>query len=418
MIGKAVQSATDRTIQSGVYFFATAMLVAMAALFLLTRAFGGGHPFWGYVQAFAEAAMVGGLADWFAVTALFRHPLGLPVPHTAIIPRNKDRIGDALASFLRSNFLTPVVVARRMGRLDLASAVARFLTLPSGLADRLRHGASRLVADILEAFDHERLGGMAKAALVQRLSAIDLAPLLGQALESAMRDGRHAPVLDALIRWAGKTLEGNEQLIRQMVHEKAGKILRWTGLDETLASAILDGLLRLIGEMESDPAHPLRLRAQEGLEVLVERLRHDPVMQARVAAIRDEIIANPAMQNWIDGLWEQARAALLRAARDPQAALAGRLGEVVRQMGASILDDAGLRAAINRFARRAVVGMTASYGDAIVRLVSETVRGWDAGTITERLERTVGRDLQYIRINGTLVGGLVGLAIHAVDQMF
>lgn len=410
--------AGDKSSGKGVYLWATAMLVGMAALFIVVRMFGGSHPFWGYVQAFAEAAMVGGLADWFAVTALFRHPLGLPVPHTAIIPRNKDRIGEALAAFLRSNFLTPVVVARRMGRLDLASAVARFLTLPSGLADRLRHGASRLVADILEALDHERLGGMAKAALAQRLSAIDLAPLLGQSLEAAMRDGRHAPVLDALIRWAGKTLDGNEHLIRQMVHEKAGKILRWTGLDEPLATAILEGLLRLIGEMENDPDHPLRLRAQEGLEVLVERLQHDPVMQARVAAIRDEIIANSAMQRWIDGLWEQARVAMLHAARDPQAALAGRLGEVLRQMGASILDDAGLRRAINRFVRRAVVGMTASYGDAIVRLVSETVRGWDAGTITERLERTVGRDLQYIRINGTLVGGLVGLAIHAVDQLF
>lgn len=399
-----------------VHIVATAMLFAMAALFVGARWLGPVHPSIGYVQAFAEAAMVGGLADWFAVTALFRHPLGLPIPHTAIIPRNKDRIGEALAMFLRGNFLTPRVVARRMGRLDIAGAVGRFLTQPQGVEGRLRLGASRLVADLLDALDHERLGGMAKSALVQRLSALNLAPLLGQALEAAMRDGRHAPVLDAMIGWAGKMLEGNEALIRQMVHDRAGKILRWTGLDETLSNAILDGLLRLIAEMKADAEHPLRLKAQEGLESLAHRLQHDSALQARVAHIRDEIIANPAMQRWIDGLWEQARHALLRAARDPQAALAGRLGEALQHMGANLQGDLRLRTTINRFARRAVVGMTASYGDSIVKLVSETVRSWDARTVTERLEASVGRDLQYIRINGTLVGGLVGIAIHAIDS--
>ncbi|MGD9810949.1 MAG: DUF445 domain-containing protein [Sphingobium sp.] len=398
------------------HMIATGMLVAMAALFLAARWFADVHPAAGFVQAFAEAAMVGGLADWFAVTALFRHPLRIPIPHTAIIPKNKDRIGDALAAFLRGNFLVPQVVARRMGRLDVAGAVGRFLASPrEGVAGRLRQGASRLAADLLEAMDQERLGGMAKGALVQRLSALNLAPLLGQALEAAMREGRHEPVIDTGIRWAARTLDDHADMIRDMVHARAGKILRWTGLDETLANAIIDGLLKLLVEMEADPEHPVRLRALEGLERLAWRLQHEPEMQAKVARIRDEIIANPAMQRWIDGLWEQGRAALLKAARDPQAALAGRLGEVMRQAGASMEGDARLKSVINRFSRRAVVGLTASYGDGIVKLVSETVRGWDAQTVTDRLERTVGRDLQYIRVNGTLVGGLVGLAIHTVD---
>lgn len=400
------------------HIVATGLLLAMAVLFLAARWFADIHPAAGFVQAFAEAAMVGGLADWFAVTALFRHPLRLPIPHTAIIPRNKDRIGDALAAFLRSNFLTPAVVARRMGRLDVAGAVGRFLARPDGeVAARLRQGASRLAADLLEAMDQERLGGMVKGALAQRLSALDVAPLLGQALEAAMREGRHEPVLDSGVRWAARALEAQAEMIRQMVHERAGKILRWTGLDEKLANAILEGLLKLLAEMEADPRHPVRLRALEGLERLAHRLQHEPEMRARVAHIRDEIIANPAMQRWIEGLWEQGRTALLAAARDPQAALAGRLGEVVKHAGASMQGDPALRAVINRFARRAVVGLTASYGDGIVKLVSETVRGWDARTVTDRLERTVGKDLQYIRVNGTLVGGLVGLAIHTVDVM-
>ncbi|MEZ7275077.1 DUF445 domain-containing protein [Sphingobium sp. 10 DY56-G10] len=396
---------------------ATGMLVAMALLFVLARATVHLHPAIGFIQAFAEAAMVGGLADWFAVTALFRHPLGLPIPHTAIIPRNKDRIGDTLAIFLRDNFLTPAVVARRMRHMDVAAAAGRFLASPSGGDGRLREGASRLIADILEALDQERLGGMVKGAIGQRLRAINIAPLAGQAIEAAMRDGRHGPVMDGIIHWADRTLEANEHLIRQMVHERAGKVLRWTGLDENLADAILSGLRKLLAEMAQDAGHPLRLKAEEGMAKLAFDLQFDLDMQAKVAGVRDEILDNPAMQRWIDGLWEQARAGLLRAVRDPGRAMAGRLGEALRALGATLQQEARLRLVINRFARRAAVGATASYGDAIVRLVSDTVRGWDAGTVTTRLEHAVGRDLQYIRINGTLVGGLVGLAIHAIDTL-
>jgi uncharacterized membrane-anchored protein YjiN (DUF445 family) len=397
---------------------ATGMLLAMALLFLVARATAHVHPAIGFVQAFAEAAMVGGLADWFAVTALFRHPLGLPIPHTAIIPRNKDRIGDTLALFLRDNFLIPAVVARRMQRLDVAGAAGRFLASPSGGDGRLREGASRLAADMLEALDQERLGGMVKGAIAQRLRGMNLSPLIGQAIEAAMRDGRHAPVMDGIIHWVDRTLEANDHLIRQMVHDRAGKILRWTGLDENLSNAIIDGLRRLLAEMAADPGHSLRLKAEEGMAKLAQDLQFDAATQERVSRIRDEIVDNPAMQRWIDGLWEQARSGLLRAVRDPGKAMAGRLGEALQQLGATLQEDARLRLLINRFVRRAAVGATAAYGDSIVTLVSETVRGWDAGTVTSRLEGAVGRDLQYIRINGTLVGGLVGLAIHAVDTFF
>jgi uncharacterized membrane-anchored protein YjiN (DUF445 family) len=396
---------------------ATGMLLAMAALFVAARATAHLHPAIGFVQAFAEAAMVGGLADWFAVTALFRHPLGLPIPHTAIIPRNKDRIGDTLAIFLRDNFLTPAVVARRMRHMDVAAAAGRFLASPSGGDGRLREGAPRLVADILEALDQERLGGMVKGAIGQRLRAINMGPLIGQAIEAAMRDGRHGPVMDSLIQWADRALEANEHLIRQMVHERAGKVLRWTGLDENLANAILTGLRKMLADMAEDPEHSLRLKAEEGMAKLALDLQQDVEMQAKVAKIRDEILDNPAMQRWIEGMWEQARAGLLRAVRDPGKAMAGRFGEALRALGGTLQQEARLRLVINRFVRRAAVGATASYGDAIVRLVSDTVRGWDAGTVTARLEGAVGRDLQYIRINGTLVGGLVGLAIHAIDTL-
>ncbi|WP_028966850.1 DUF445 domain-containing protein [Sphingomonas phyllosphaerae] len=392
------------------------LLVVMAAAFFASRALESRHPAWGFVRAFAEAAMVGGLADWFAVTALFRHPLGLPIPHTAIIPRNKDRIGDQLAQFLREYFLIPAVVARRMQRIDVAAAAGRWLANPRGAGgSRLTRGISRLATEVLQALDQERLGGMVRAMMVARVRETELSPMLGRALAAAMAEERHRPVIDALVRWMRGALGSNEHLIRAMVHDRAGTVLRWTGLDETLANKIIDGLDKLVAEMADNPEHPLRLKVEEAMASVAERLQHDPALQARVETVKIELLENPAMQDWINGLWEQARAAMLRAARDPDALMAGKLGEALHQLGATLQDDPRLGRIINRFVRRAAVGAAADYGDAIVRLVSETVRGWDAQTVTQRLENAVGKDLQFIRINGTLVGGLVGVVIHSID---
>jgi uncharacterized membrane-anchored protein YjiN (DUF445 family) len=396
---------------------ATGLLLLMAATFFASGALIGTHPVWGFVQAFSEAAMVGGLADWFAVTALFRHPLGLPIPHTAIVPRNKDRIGDTLAQFLRDNFLIPGVVARRMRPLDIAGVAGRWLANPPGGAGRVRKGASRLVVEMLQAFDPDRLGGMVKTTIGQRLRSTDVSPILGQLLKAAIAENRHAPLLDSTIRWACRALTANEHLVRQMVHDRAGSMLRWTGLDETVADKLIDGLDKLLVDMAENPDHPLRLKAEEGLDRLAWELQYDLKTRERVESLKAELIDNPAMQRWLDGLWEQAREAMLKVARDPEAAMAGKLGDMLRQLGETLQHDAALARTINRFLRRAVVGVAADYGDGIVRLVSETVRGWDADTITRRLENAVGRDLQYIRVNGTIVGGLVGLVIHGVDLM-
>ncbi|MEA3044488.1 MAG: hypothetical protein QOH47_2326 [Sphingomonadales bacterium] len=401
----------------GMRALATAMLAGMAAIFIAATRLDHLHPAWGFVRAFAEAGLVGGIADWFAVTALFRHPLGLPIPHTAIIPRNKDRIGDTLANFLKDNFLTPSVVARRMKTLDVAGAIGRFLALPRGGEGRLRAGGSRLLADILEALDEEKLGGMVKAAVAERLRRVEIAPLLGQTLEAAITEERHVPLVDGIVTWAGRTLDANEDLIRDMVHQRAGWILKLAGLDAKLADAIVDGLRRLTIDMAVDPHHPLRAKAEEGLARLAAGLRADPELQARVEAWKEEMIENEAVAGWIGGVWENSRAGLLKGARDPDAALAGRFGEALRQLGETLQQEPRLKAAINQFARRATVGMVASYGDGIVTLVSDTVRAWDARTISDRLEGAVGRDLQYIRINGTLVGGLVGVVIHSIEVL-
>jgi uncharacterized membrane-anchored protein YjiN (DUF445 family) len=401
----------------GMKVVATGLLVVMAAVFALTRVMQPVHPWLGYVKAFAEAAMVGGLADWFAVTALFRHPLGLPIPHTAIIPRNKDRIGEALASFIRENFLIPSVVARRMQRLDVAGAAGRFLQTPAGEGTRIRAGASRLIADVFESLDDERLGGIVKGAISTRLRKMEVAPLLGHALASAINDDRHVPMLEAAIRWTARALDANEQLIREMVRKKANWALKLAGLDTKLADSIINGLRKLTVEMSTDPAHPVRVKVEEALAQLANDLQTRPETRERVEAIKEQLLDNQSVSLWLDALWQRGREAIIKAARNPDAVMAGKLGEVLKSMGGTLEKDRRIRAAINQFARRAVVGMAASYGGSIVKLVSETIRGWDAQTVTNRLEAAVGRDLQYIRINGTLVGGLVGLVLYAVDKL-
>jgi uncharacterized membrane-anchored protein YjiN (DUF445 family) len=394
---------------------ATGLLIVMALVFFGLKPWADAHPAVGFVRAFAEAAMVGGLADWFAVTALFRHPMGLPIPHTAIVPRNKERIGNALAAFLLKNFLIPRLIARRMRGVDVAGAVGRFLAEPAEGGGRLRRGASRMLAEALAALDQDRLGGMAKSALADRLREVDLAPLLGQALTAALAEGRHQPLLDGMVSWGSKTLDLNAQMIHQMVHDNSGTIVRFTGIDEAISNRIVAGLQKLLADMAAERDHPLRIRVEESLERLAHDLQHDADRKAQVARVRDELLANPAVKRWLDGLWEQGRAALLRAANNPETVLAGRIGELVRQLGTTLGEDPGIRRRVNRYARRVVVGMADSYGETALKLVSDTIRGWDARTITDRLEREVGDDLQFIRINGTLVGGLVGTLIHAVE---
>src|SRR4051795_6505716 len=401
----------------GMKVVATGLLVVMGVVFFATRPFEHQYPALGYVKAFAEAAMVGGLADWFAVTALFRHPLGLPIPHTAIIPRNKDRIGEALANFLKENFLIPSVVARRMRNIDVAGATGRFLQTPAGEGNRIRAGASRLIADIFESLDDERLGGIVKGAIASRIRTMEISPLLGHALASAINEDRHVPMLEAAIRWTARALDANEPLIREMVHKKANWVLKLAGLDAKLADAIIDGLRKLTVEMSTDPAHPVRIKIEEALAQLANDLQARPETRARVEAMKEQLLDNQSVSLWLDALWQKGREAIIRAARNPDAVMAGKLGEILKSMGGTLEKDPRIRQAINQFPRRAVVGTAASYGGSIVKLVSETIRGWDAQTVTNRLEAAVGRDLQYIRINGTLVGGLVGLVLHVLDSL-
>ncbi len=255
--------------------------------------------------------MVGGMADWFAVTALFRHPFGIPIPHTAIIPENKNRIADTMAGFLREYFLTPAVVARRMASMNLARGAGEFMAEGEAATDtsasrgvsgsRLGSGAADLFVDLLESLDPERLGGQVKAGLSRQLDKLEVAPLIGQMLTASIADKRHLPLVDSIIRWAGLTLEDNEEMVRGMINQRTNALVRWVGLDEKIANSVIDGLYRLLAEVLVDPKHPLRAKIEEGLEKLAHDLVHDPATRAKVETMKSELLANPGACKLVAG---------------------------------------------------------------------------------------------------------------------
>lgn len=388
--------------------FATFLLVVMAALLAFsTWAMRVVHPEFVWLQAFSEAALVGGLADWFAVTALFRHPMGVPVPHTAIIPRSKDRIGDTLAAFLRTNFLTPRIVARRLEHFDAATAVAGFLDQPTA-GGRVRQASVRLVAQLADTPAGQSVLAIMHRGAMRRLEDTEISPLLGRVLEAMMSEGRHVPVINTLIAWARRTLDTQEGLIRSMVEERTGWILRMIRIDEKLADAIVDGLRGLLEDLDDDPEHPVREKAENGLRKLAQQLQDDPELREKVEQLKRELVTNQAVSDWVEGMWAQARQWLFELLEGDWS------GAVTTSMADALRTDQTLRNGINQLARRAVVGIAADHGDSIVRLVSDTIKSWDTATVTEKLESAVTRDLQYIRLNGTLIGGSIGLVLHAV----
>jgi uncharacterized membrane-anchored protein YjiN (DUF445 family) len=401
---------------------ATLLLLAMGLVFVLVLRFEGAHPLLPWVKAFAEAALVGGLADWFAVTALFRHPLGLPIPHTAIIPANKDRIGDSLASFLKDNFLTPSVMARRLEGVDVAGAAARWLAAPrrasvqTAAAGGRSDGLGPLLARLIRLLDAPEIADLVKAGTADRLRAMPLAPLVADAVDTTLDRRRHVPLVDAGLDWALAMLDDQQSTIRGMVKERTNWLLRAVSIDERVSDQLIEGIRNLLSEIAADPDHTLRARLETSLHDWATALRDDPEARVPVEAFKRDLIDNPALGRWIGELWDSARAGMVRRLEAPDQGAEGgsRMIEALAAIGQRIETDAVLRASLNKQLRRLAIGVVNRYGEGIVGLVSATVRGWDATTVTSKVEAAVGRDLQFIRINGTLIGGCIGLALHAL----
>ncbi|HVZ99539.1 MAG TPA: DUF445 domain-containing protein [Caulobacterales bacterium] len=388
---------------------ATGLLLAMSALYGAAVTQHG--PGWAYLRAFAEAAMVGGLADWFAVTAIFRRPFGLPIPHTAVIPRNKNRIADALGEFVTVNFLAPAVVAQRLEKQDLATALAGQLAEPH-TARRFADGVIDAAPSILDLLDDDVVADFLKRQLAEFSHDARLASAIGQGIKLLTDQGRHQPVLDAALIEGWRALEDHEPAIRAQVSARTNWLLRLVSVDARAADALINAIEDTLRAIARDPNHPARQRVTELLQRFAHDLQTDPDLRARVEQIVADILTHPAVASYLGALGKSLKDMLRTGAQSDDSVLRAAFADALARMGAALLADAEVRVSLNVRLRALLVEVSGRHGGDVSRLISDTIRSWDTATVVEKLEQNVGRDLQYIRINGTLIGGLVGLAIH------
>ncbi|HUP06313.1 MAG TPA: DUF445 domain-containing protein [Caldimonas sp.] len=400
---------------------ALALLLAAAVVYVGATALLGRHAAFGYLAAFAEAAMVGAIADWFAVVALFRHPLGLPIPHTAIIPSSQERIGDNLAEFICMHFLSDAQVLDKLERLDASRRIAIWLAAPRHAERVGRYVAEALVYG-LSVLDDDRVRAFFRRAVLERLEAVDIAPLAGRVLAVLTEDGRHQRLLDGVLQQLAHMLD--DDAVRRAIAEVVAaevKYLRFVGLDQVAGryatEKMVAAVVRLVGEMGGDPRHPLRTRFDDFVAGFVVRLQDDPLLRAKGEALKAELLAHPAVATYLHGLWSELLGWLQADLAKDDSRLRRQVVDGTRSLGEKLLTDADMRAWINEQLREAAPRWIARYREDIRRAIVTRVRAWDPAELTREVERNIGRDLQFIRINGTLVGGLVGLAIHAATQL-
>jgi uncharacterized membrane-anchored protein YjiN (DUF445 family) len=394
---------------------ATGLLLLMTLVFAATH-FYPEAPWLGYVRAFAEAAMVGAIADWFAVTALFRRPLGLPIPHTAIIPRRKDQIGASLARFVRDHFLQRDALAPRLERTDFAAAIGRWLARPEN-AHRLSADAAAFTAWLLSAADDSALRDLLSENLRTGLRQVRVTPLLGRLLDLLASADRHQALMDEAVRIARQQLDENRYAIRMRIEEQSPWWLP-DFVDEKLYDRIVTEIERFLDGVGTDADHPARQRFTAGARVFIDRLKEDPELIERGEALKNELLDHPAVQAYLANLWERIGRYLHDEAQKDHSELRRRVETGLAGFGETLLANDSMRAQINRWLGDALLHVVHNYRDDMVSVIEDTVRAWDAHDAARRIELQVGRDLQFIRINGTLVGGLAGLVIHAAVRLF
>jgi uncharacterized membrane-anchored protein YjiN (DUF445 family) len=393
---------------------ASLLLLAMTALFVAASIFETRWPGLGYVRAFAEASMVGACADWFAVVALLRHPLGIPIPHTAIVPRNKARIGDTIGAFICNNFLAPPVVAARLQTIDVAGWWARSLAAP-GTAAAIARGSADFVGPLIELLDHETVRRFLREATRRGLEATPVAPIAVGILSLLRNNGQLLALAERLIEYADDALVRNHDLLRDKVSEQSSWwIPKW--LDAKIADRLVTGVRGTLSELRA-PGHPWRGHFTAWVDDLIDRLSNDAATIAAAERVKAELLAHPAMADGIDRLWRAIEARLREGAAGEGGFVALGLERALAGFGGWLEGDPNVRALVNRWSARTIESTVVPHRNEIGNFIAGVVRHWDDRTLIEKIELQVGKDLQYIRINGTLVGGLVGLLIYIATQL-
>jgi uncharacterized membrane-anchored protein YjiN (DUF445 family) len=394
---------------------ATGLLVLMGLIFVIASMYEAAYPWLGYIRATAEASMVGGVADWFAITALFRHPLNIPIPHTAIIPSRKDRIGRSLGNFVQNNFLSPEVLGAKLHAAQISRRAAEWLSQPENASRAAQHGTSilRSAGNVVK---DEDVHALLDRTVVEPLRQIPIAPVLAKGLTLMTVDGRHQQLLDRVIQGLLRLVAENEALIRQKIREESPW---WVPrmVDDRIHQKVLGGIERTLYEVGDDPDHHLRHQFDELLHDWIVQLQNSPEVIARAEAIKEQVLDPETSGRLAASLWEELKQILGRQNVTDE----GAPGAVARGLsalaGAALVDEALLEK-IDGWVIGAVLRVVEQHRHEVGQLIAQTVSAWDPEETSRRIELLVGRDLQFIRINGTMVGGLVGLIIYTATHAF
>jgi uncharacterized membrane-anchored protein YjiN (DUF445 family) len=394
---------------------ALAFLLGAAVVYALTRLYSNAPSWVGYVQAMAEASMVGALADWFAVTALFRHPLGLPIPHTAIIPRKKDALGENLGDFVGANFLAEVVVTDKLQRVGIGSRLGNWLAQHRN-AERATAELATAVRAMVTVLRDEDVQPVLENALVRRLLEQPWGPPLGRLLAQLLTDGAHHKLVDLLTERTYQWVRDNHGAVLRVVSQR---LPGWSPrfVDELVADRLYGEVLTFAWAVHTEPDHPMRKAVDNFLLEFAEDLRTDPEMIERAEAIKLQVLEHPEVRILVGSAWGTAKKMLLGAAEDPSSELRRRVRDGLVALGGRLIEDAELRSKVDNWLQGVATYVVSNYRGEITTLITDTVQRWDAEETARKVELQVGRDLQFIRINGTVVGALAGLAIHTVSQL-
>ncbi len=414
LMAESPADARRRTALRRMRLVALSLLLLAAVVFVATLRLDHGGV-WGYVNTAAEAAMVGALADWFAVTALFRHPLGLPVPHTAIIPRRKNEIGRNLQEFVTENFLTVEIARERLAAADVTGRVGRWLGVPRNRR-RVLTEVVRVARAGLGRLTDDEVRSLVSDVLVPRLVREPVSPIAGALLEGVVEESTHHGLVDLGLEQLHDWLRENPGTYADVLGSKAPW---WTPpwLDDRVITWTYDQVLAWLREIRRDPRHPARLALDDLLRRLAHDLQHDADVMARAESLKERLLTHPQAAETAVGLWRSFRTSLETAMDDEGSYFHTRGDELLEHLGARFEHDPEWKAVAEARLGEAVSFVVSTYGEELAEVISVTVERWDAREASERIELHVGRDLQFIRINGTVVGALAGLVIHAVAQL-
>ena len=395
---------------------ATGLLVAAAVLFVITRLLEHTYPWIAPLRAMAEASMVGGLADWFAVTALFKHPLGIPIPHTAIIAARKEQIGRALGNFVQRHFLSRDVLAAKLAQAKVGEHLAEWLSEPANARGVARHAAAAVAGGVRVLRD-EDVQELLDGVLRDRIRRTRVAPLAGKLLTVITEGGRHQELLDEAIELLARGVHDNQEMIRARI-EKESPWWIPEAVDDKIHQKIVGGVDRTLQEVRADPGHPLRQRFDDALTNFIARLNESAELQARAEALKLEFLDDAAVRRFSAAVWDEAKAALFRYAERPEAFQPGAIERGLVAFGEAARKDPVLVAKLDGSIADLALGIVERFQGEVSALIAQTVASWDPVETSTRIELAIGKDLQYIRINGTLVGGLAGLIIYYLAKLF